>query len=121
MSNTLNRVDPQVGSGFGNKIRAVFDMTLSGSYPGSAGEVIDFTTPGANLVGSSQPPLAIDTVTFSGYVLEFVKGSALNNTALHIRQTGAALSSPLAELAAAAYPAALTAGPIRFTAEFTKF
>lgn len=120
MANTLNRVDSQVGSGFGNKIRAVFDLTLSGSYPGSAGEVIDFTTPGANLVGSSKPPLAIDTVAFSGYVLEFVRGSALNNTALHIRQS-AASGAPLLELTAAAYPAALTAGPIRFSAEFTKF
>lgn len=44
-----------------------------------------------------------------GYQGQLVVGANLTNWALEVFQTGAALSGPLAQLAAAAYPGAITA------------
>lgn len=48
----------------------------------------------------------------TGFVAELIPGSNLTNWKLKFSETGAALSGPLAELTAAAYPAALTGGTI---------
>lgn len=48
----------------------------------------------------------------TGFAAELIPGSNLTNWKLKFSETGAALSGPFAELAAAAYPAALSGGTI---------
>lgn len=91
----------------------IINITLSGNYV-AGGDTVDFTTltavPG---LGDAQVgfPGNIDlfeviSVPF-GYSAVLIKGTALNNWKLKIEQTGAAVNSAFAELAAAAYPAGL--------------
>jgi hypothetical protein len=119
----ITRIDPQVGSGFGNSIRAQFDLQLSRDYTTAiGGDPIDFTQAGASLFGTSQPPRMIKGPdVYAGYGLQFIRGSALNNSALKVFVQGAAETDPMEELGTGAYAAALTANPIRIEVEFDKF
>lgn len=48
----------------------------------------------------------------TGFTAELIPGTNLTNWKLKFGETGAALSGPLAEIAAAAYPAGLTGGTV---------
>jgi hypothetical protein len=119
----ITRVDPVVGSGFGNSIRATFDLQLSGNYTTAiGGDPIDFTQPGADLVGTSQPPRMIKgPAIYAGYGLQFIRGTDLTNSALKVFVQGAAETDPMEEMGTKAYPADLTANPISIEVEFDKF
>lgn len=120
MSVALTRKSPELGAGFGNSIKATFSAQLSGNYA-AGGDTLDFTK--VPIEGTSQPPLNIRGVGFfAGYGVEFVIGTTLANSKV-IFYTSPAVAgvAPLTELAAGAYPAALTAGPFVFEAEFVKY
>lgn len=123
MSVAIVRTDPIVGAGFGNVLRMRFNCTFSGSYTaGGSGDILDFTSSTANVEGTSQPPaLIIGPNVFAGYILEFIRGTALNNSSVKVWVTGSASGDVLNELASGSYPAALTAGPFKMEVIFNKF
>lgn len=57
----------------------------------------------------------------SGYLYTFAPGTSNANGKLVVMNTGAALSGPLGQLGAGAYPAAITGAVVKFEAIFTPF
>ena len=119
MAQTLTRIDPIIGSGFGNSLQALFKLVLTGNYTtGVGGVTLDFTQSGANLFGTSQPPLAIwlDSGDTSGYQIVFTIGTTLANSKMII------YTSQGSELGSGAYSGALAAATgFIIGAQFTKY
>lgn len=101
-----------------NKKERIIQATLSGNYA-TGGDTVN--------LGSVSNPKYLNDANFgypgniedyevlscpTGYVGELIPGTTLNNWKIKFSQTGAALSGPLAEIAAAAYPGALTGGTV---------
>lgn len=89
--------------------------TLSGNYPAAAaGETIDLTTVtntlGKDIEGFFENPSAggIFNASLGGYDAALIPGTTLSNWKLHIWTSGGT------ELAAGAYPAAITGGNLIF-------
>lgn len=100
-------------------------LVASGSYP-TGGDTIDFTsiafdatyTGPSQIIPTSQPPLSLGVWSEGGvinYVYSPIIGSAMNNNKLKIGGTTYGT-----ELAAGAYPAAITGDTIAFEASFKK-
>ena len=119
MAQTLTRIDPIIGSAFSNVIEGLFNLVLTGNYTtGVGGVTIDFTQSGANLVGTSQPPLSIwlDSGDTGGYQIVFVPGTTLANSKMII------YTSQGSELGSGAYSGALAAATgFIIGAQFTKY
>lgn len=106
----------------GNELIIYGTITLSGSYV-AHGDALSFL--GFDVIKSSYPPFMVQIfetpaagVTASGYVLQFSPGTTQGNGVIQIFTTGTASGDALNELAAGAYPAALTGAVIMCRASF---
>ena len=96
----------------------IVKVTASGNYA-TGGDTLNLATatnPNNRTNGSFGYPGKIDDYEVetcpTGFVAELIPGTNLTNWKLKFSYTGAALSGALAELAAGAYPAAITGGVI---------
>lgn len=101
-----------------NKKERVLTITPSGNYV-AGGDTLNLsaaTNPKQLTDGTFGYPGNIEdyeVVTCpTGFAAELIPGSNLTNWKLKFSETGAALSGPFAEIAAAAYPGALSGGTI---------
>ncbi len=101
------------------RLHVIGSIAASGSYS-TGGDTLDLSTAALQ---SLSPPIggAVEVEGDAGFDYRWVSGTTLANGKVKIFQTGAALSGPLAELAAGAYPAAITGDAIAFKAVFKKF
>lgn len=96
-------------------------IALSGSYT-THGDTLSFVNASLPISTNVVPSLVlIDEmpnagITASGYWFNFALGSSLANGAMQVFQGASGASAPAAELAAGAYPAALTSAKIYFQA-----
>jgi hypothetical protein len=102
----------------GKRIHVAGTVAPSGSYP-TGGDTLDLSQ--FPVVASTQPPIQgtawLDGL--SGYDYVFNPGSAMNNGLVKIFQQGASAGA-FPELAAGAYPSAITADTITFYGIFKK-
>ena|SRR5690348_13345639 len=102
----------------GKRIHVTGTIAASGSYV-SGGDTLDVSQ--ARIMATSQPPIQ-GTVTvdgMSGYDFVFSPGAAMNNGKVKVFQQGAAAGA-FAEVAAGAYPGAITSDTITFYGIFKK-
>lgn len=111
-----------------NLIEVFFKVTPSGSYA-SGGDTLDLTVlnslvPGLDPVKTTALPLQVQLQsagsTHSGYLYSYAPGTTLANGKFQVIETGAAVSGPFAQLAAGAYPAAVTGDTITGYAVFLR-
>jgi hypothetical protein len=108
MANALNVLNaPRIGG----DVLLLISCVLSGSYPAAAaGETIDLTTvtntAGKDIEGFFENPSAggVWNASLGGYDAALIPGTLLTNWKLHIWTSGGT------ELAAGAYPAAISGG-----------
>ena len=90
-----------------NAMMVVGTITASGSYV-TGGEALALTT----LSGFLRSPIKVEIEGIAGYKYEWDAANAKMLT----RYGGAAVSNPMAQIPAAAYPAGVTGDTITFTA-----
>ena len=97
----------------GKQLYVVGTITASGSYT-TGGDTLDLTN--QSYIPSDALPKQVSIFTQTGVVFSYtwILGSALNNGKMKIYQAGGT------ELAAGAYPAAITSDIIAFSAVFPK-
>jgi hypothetical protein len=97
----------------GKQVYVVGTITASGSYV-TGGDTLDLTN--QSLIPADALPKQVSVFTQTGQVFSYtwVLGTALNNGKVKIYQAGGT------ELAAGAYPAAITTDNIAFSAVFPK-
>lgn len=102
----------------GQRIHASGTVTASGNYI-TGGDTVDLSQ--FPIIASSQPPIQgtawLDGL--AGYDYVFSAGSALNNGKVKVFQQGSSAGA-FPELAAGAYPAAITSDTITFYGIFKK-
>ena len=102
----------------GKRIHVSGTIAASGNYS-SGGDTLDLSQ--SPLVASAQPPINgtawMDGL--AGYDYVFIPGAAMNSNKVKIFQQGAAAGA-FPELAAGAYPGAITADSITFYGIFKK-
>ena len=102
----------------GKRIHVSGTIAASGNYT-TGGDTLDLSQ--SPLVGSSQPPINgtawMDGL--AGYDYVFMPGAAMNSSKVKIFQQGAAAGA-FPELAAGAYPGAITSDSITFYGIFKK-
>ncbi len=102
----------------GKRVHVSGTVVASGNYT-TSGDTLDLSQ--VPLIASDQPPVQgtawMDGL--AGYDYVFVPGVAMNSNKVKIFQQGAA-AGPFPELAAGAYPAAITADTITFYGIFKK-
>jgi hypothetical protein len=115
MALTFNLVDTWDD---GKRIHVSGSATASGSYS-TGGDTFDLSQ--FPVVASTQPPIvgAAWIGGFTGYDYVFVPGSAMNNGKVKIFQQGTSAGA-FPELAAGAYPSAITGDTIAFYGIFKK-
>ncbi len=115
MALTFNLVDSWADE---RRIHVAGTIAASGSYS-TGGDTVDLSQ--FPVIGSTQPPIQgtswIDGL--AGYDYVFTAGSALNNGKVKIFQQGASAGA-FPELAAGAYPGAITGDTITFYGIFKK-
>ncbi|MGH9703344.1 MAG: hypothetical protein ACRD4K_08205 [Candidatus Acidiferrales bacterium] len=115
MALTFNLVDSWTD---GRRIHVAGTVTASGNYS-TGGDTIDLSQ--FPIIGSTQPPIAgtswVDGL--AGYDYVFTPGAALNNGKVKVFQQGASAGA-FPELAAGAYPGAVTGDTITFYGIFKK-
>ena len=99
----------------GKRIHVTGTIAASGNYA-TGGDALDLSQ--SPVVASAQPPInGIDGL--AGYDYVFMPGAAMNSNKVKIFQQGAAAGA-FPELAAGAYPGAITADSITFYGIFKK-
>lgn len=104
----------------GRRIHVAGTVAASGSYT-SGGDTLDLTTLEALGVPSTQPPI-VGTAWMdglAGYDYVFTPGAAVNSGKVKIFQNAAAAGA-FAELAAGAYPPAITGDTVTFYGIFPR-
>jgi hypothetical protein len=102
----------------GKRIHVTGTVAASGSYA-TNGDTLDLSL--APLIASAQPPI-VGTAWMdgaAGYDYVFLPGSAMNNGKVKMFQQGASAGA-FAELAAGAYPGAISGDTITFYGIFKK-
>ena len=103
----------------GKRVHVSGTVSASGNYT-TSGDTLDLSQ--VPLIASDQPPVQgtawMDGL--AGYDYVFIPGAAMNSNKVKIFQQGAAAGA-FPELAAGAYPAAITADTITFYGIFKKF
>ncbi len=97
----------------GKRLHVSGTLGFSGNYA-TGGDTLDFT----GKVTASRAPVDLSVDGQAGFKYNAVKGTTIANNKVKVFQTGAAVSSPFAELAAAAYPAGVTGDTVGFQAIF---
>jgi hypothetical protein len=94
-------------------------LTFSGSYA-TGGDTLNFD---AISKASRQSPIFVEiheTGVPSGYSYSYVASSDEGTGKVAVLETGAAVSTPQTQIAAAAYPAAITGATVIFKATFPR-
>ena len=99
----------------GKRIHAIGTIVATGNYA-TGGDILDLSD---FSIKSNRVPLFVDVIGIAGYDYRYVNGTTIANGKLMAFQNGA-VTSPAAELAAAAYPAGALADTIKFHAIFRK-
>jgi hypothetical protein len=110
-----NRID---GSG-SNLLYALGTIAFSGSYPGSAGDTLDFTTVADKLSSTTVLQAFAEGVASAAYgaaggYFTIQQGTALNNWKIRVFAAGGA------ELTAAAYPSNILNDTVQLTLTLAK-
>ena len=104
----------------GRRVHVVGTVAASGSYT-TGGDTLDLSPIEPLGVPTTQPPIAgtawMDGL--AGYDYVFTPGAAINSGLVKIFQQGSA-AGPFAELAAAAYPSAITSDTVTFYGIFPR-
>lgn len=104
----------------GNRIHVAGKITASGSYA-TGGDTLDLTAIGSLGVPTTQAPIqgTASMDGLAGYDYTFSVGTAINSNKVKIFQQ-ASSAGAFAELAAGAYPAAITGDTITFYGIFPR-
>lgn len=116
---------PADGVDNGQKMIYIFGTIVpTGNYV-TGGDLLDFTTTG-DLIKTDYQPVQVQIWSqsqasgHSGYTYYWRPGGSLNNGKMQVLTTGSGAGQPMQELAAGAYPAAITSDTIAFAAVFLR-